>query len=58
MHQHDPDVICLRGPSMVAHAYLEGTYSEIYPNIGWRWASRDGAGARSTRRTSTEGDNV
>src|SRR5579884_2981561 len=21
------------GPSMVAHAYLEGTYSEIYPNI-------------------------
>jgi xylulose-5-phosphate/fructose-6-phosphate phosphoketolase len=22
------------GPSMVAHAYLEGTYSEVYPNIG------------------------
>jgi xylulose-5-phosphate/fructose-6-phosphate phosphoketolase len=22
------------GPSLVAHAYLEGTYSEIYPNIG------------------------
>src|SRR6187401_931825 len=21
------------GPSLVAHAYLEGTYSEIYPNI-------------------------
>src|SRR5262249_20918729 len=21
------------GPSMVAHAYLEGTYSEVYPNI-------------------------
>jgi xylulose-5-phosphate/fructose-6-phosphate phosphoketolase len=24
----------------------------------WRWASRDGAAARSSRRTSTEGDNV
>ena len=22
------------GPSLVAHAYLEGTYSEIYPDIG------------------------
>src|SRR5579872_95219 len=22
------------GPSLVAHAYLEGTYSELYPNIG------------------------
>src|SRR5437660_2975200 len=22
------------GPSLVAHAYLEGTYSEMYPNIG------------------------
>src|SRR5438874_10100921 len=22
------------GPSLVAHAYLEGTYSEFYPNIG------------------------
>ena len=22
------------GPSMVAHAYLEGTYTEVYPNIG------------------------
>ena len=22
------------GPSLVAHAYLEGTYSEVYPNIG------------------------
>jgi xylulose-5-phosphate/fructose-6-phosphate phosphoketolase len=21
------------GPSLVAHAYLEGTYSEVYPNI-------------------------
>jgi xylulose-5-phosphate/fructose-6-phosphate phosphoketolase len=24
----------------------------------WRWASRNGAAARSSRRTSTEGDNV
>jgi xylulose-5-phosphate/fructose-6-phosphate phosphoketolase len=22
------------GPSLVAHAYLEGTYTEVYPNIG------------------------
>ena len=22
------------GPALVAHAYLEGTYSEVYPNIG------------------------
>ncbi|MGD6027674.1 hypothetical protein QUV00_22645, partial [Xanthomonas citri pv. citri] len=22
------------GPALVAHAYLEGTYSEFYPNIG------------------------
>src|SRR5262249_58124537 len=29
------------GPSMVAHAYLEGTYSEIYPEI-----SRDAEGMR------------
>jgi xylulose-5-phosphate/fructose-6-phosphate phosphoketolase len=27
------------GPSLVAHAYLEGTYSEVYPNI-----SQDAAG--------------
>ena len=29
------------GPSLVAHAYLEGTYSEVYPNI-----SADTAGMR------------
>ena len=23
-----------RGPSIVAHVYLEGTYAEVYPNIG------------------------
>ncbi len=29
------------GPSLVAHAYLEGTYSEVYPNI-----SQDAAGMK------------
>src|SRR3954453_4575675 len=29
------------GPSLVAHAYLEGTYSEVYPDI-----SRDAAGMK------------
>src|SRR5271168_3846416 len=29
------------GPSLVAHAYLEGTYSEFYPNI-----SRDAEGMK------------
>ena len=29
------------GPSLVAHAYLEGTYSEVYPNI-----SQDGEGMK------------
>jgi phosphoketolase len=37
------------GPSLVAHAYLEGTYTEVYPNIEhctagigiWDWASSD-----------------
>ncbi|MBA8836554.1 MULTISPECIES: phosphoketolase family protein [Rhizobium] len=29
------------GPSLVAHAYLEGTYSEVYPNIG-----QDGEGMK------------
>src|SRR5262247_3250520 len=36
--QHDLDMIYVigpghGGPALVAHAYLEGTYSEIYPNI-------------------------
>jgi len=33
------------GPGMVANAYLEGTYSELYPNIG-----RDEAGLRALFR--------
>jgi xylulose-5-phosphate/fructose-6-phosphate phosphoketolase len=36
--RHDLDMIYIigpghGGPSLVAHAYLEGTYSEVYPNI-------------------------
>src|SRR6201990_1872411 len=36
--KHDLDMIYITGPghggpSLVAHAYLEGTYSEVYPNI-------------------------
>jgi len=33
------------GPGMVAHAYLEGTYSEVYPDV-----SRDAAGLRKLFR--------
>lgn len=41
---HDVNVLFITGPghggpSLVAHAYLEGTYSEVYPNI-----SQDQAG--------------
>jgi xylulose-5-phosphate/fructose-6-phosphate phosphoketolase len=37
--QHDLDMIYISGPghggpAVVANAYLEGTYSEVYPNIG------------------------
>jgi xylulose-5-phosphate/fructose-6-phosphate phosphoketolase len=37
--KHDLDMIYVigpghGGPALVAHAYLEGTYSEVYPNIG------------------------
>jgi xylulose-5-phosphate/fructose-6-phosphate phosphoketolase len=37
--QHDLDTIYISGPghggpAVVANAYLEGTYSEVYPNIG------------------------
>jgi xylulose-5-phosphate/fructose-6-phosphate phosphoketolase len=36
--QNDLDMICIigpghGGPGLVAHTYLEGSYSEIYPNI-------------------------
>jgi xylulose-5-phosphate/fructose-6-phosphate phosphoketolase len=36
--KHDLDMICITGPGhggpgLVANAYLEGTYSEVYPNI-------------------------
>ena len=38
IQQHDADVICLigpghGGPALVANVYLEGTYSEIYPDV-------------------------
>ncbi len=38
INQYDLDMIYVigpghGGPSLVAHAYLEGTYSEVYPNI-------------------------
>jgi xylulose-5-phosphate/fructose-6-phosphate phosphoketolase len=37
--QHDLSMLYITGPGhggpgLVAHAYLEGTYSEVYPNIG------------------------
>ncbi|AWN17160.1 phosphoketolase [Salinisphaera sp. LB1] len=37
---HDLDMIYLSGPghggpAVYANTYLEGTYSEIYPNVGW-----------------------
>ncbi len=39
IQEHDVDMIYIcgpghGGPAMVANTYLEGTYSEIYPNIG------------------------
>ena len=38
INEHDANVIYLTGPghggpALVAHAYLEGTYSEIYPDV-------------------------
>src|SRR3972149_6113033 len=38
INEHDLNVICIigpghGGPGLVANAYLEGTYSEVYPNI-------------------------
>ena len=54
--RHDADVIYLSGPghggpAIVAQVYLEGTYSEIYPEI-----SRDVAGLRGLfRQFSTPG---
>jgi xylulose-5-phosphate/fructose-6-phosphate phosphoketolase len=54
--EHDADVIYLAGPghggpALVANAYLEGTYSEVYPEV-----TRDLAGLRLLcRRFSTPG---
>src|SRR6188472_305013 len=54
--EHDADMIYLAGPghggpALVANAYLEGTYSEIYPEV-----SRDVAGLqRLVRQFSTPG---
>ncbi len=54
--KHDADMIYLSGPghggpAVVAHAYLEGTYSEIYPEV-----SQDVAGMRRLfRQFSTPG---
>jgi XFP-like protein/phosphoglucomutase/phosphomannomutase-like protein len=63
--QHDLDMIYVigpghGGPALVANAYLEGTYSEVYPDIGQdadgmrklfkQSASRAGSRATSPRR--------
>src|SRR3989441_5474360 len=50
--KYDLDMIYIAGPGhggpgLVANTYLEGTYSEGYPNI-----SRDGKGMRSEEHTS------
>jgi xylulose-5-phosphate/fructose-6-phosphate phosphoketolase len=56
IRQHDADIIYLSGPghggpAVVAHVYLEGTYSEIYPEV-----TRDVAGMRRLfRQFSTPG---
>ncbi|MGZ3583360.1 MAG: phosphoketolase family protein, partial [Ktedonobacterales bacterium] len=56
IREHDVDMIYLAGPghggpAVVANVYLEGTYSEIYPEIG-----RDAAGMRRLfRQFSTPG---
>ena len=56
IRRHDADVIYLAGPghggpALVANVYLEGTYSEVYPEI-----SRDAAGLRRLfRQFSTPG---
>jgi xylulose-5-phosphate/fructose-6-phosphate phosphoketolase len=56
INERDANVIYLTGPghggpALVAHAYLEGTYSEIYPEV-----SEDLAGLRNLcRRFSTPG---
>ena len=39
INKYDLDMIYLSGPghggnAMVAHTYLEGSYSEFYPNVG------------------------
>ncbi|SDR75696.1 xylulose-5-phosphate/fructose-6-phosphate phosphoketolase [Opitutus sp. GAS368] len=54
--RHDADVLYLAGPghggpALVANVYLEGTYSEVYPEI-----TRDAAGLRKLfRQFSTPG---
>jgi len=40
------------GPSLVAHAYLEGTYSEVYPEIS---QDADGSRSSSSCRSSAKG---
>ena len=49
---HDLDMIYVTGPghggpALVANAYLEGTYSEVYPNV-----SRDEEGRSASSRSS------
>ena len=50
--QHDLDMIYISGPghggpAVVGNVYLEGTYSEVYPNI-----SQDEAGLKSCSSSS------
>jgi xylulose-5-phosphate/fructose-6-phosphate phosphoketolase len=43
IRRHDSDVLFIAGPGhggpgLVANTYLEGTYTELYPQIGWNEA--------------------
>src|SRR5215469_1193083 len=63
INNHDLDVIFVTGPGhggpgLVANAYMEGTYTEVYPNISRdeeEWRPEAGpAGLRAGRRAPYE----